>query len=429
MDRTCKDKHFMKYLYAVVVFCAASSGSAQTNHGGSRGADTIIPLETPVRAAALSQDGAKVACVGDDGVLRVFQTSDGSKLFQTASHEAPINAVAFSPDGNWVATGGALKSTLSDIRLPVGATSFKDAAQKFKDAAQKKGGRVIPMSEDGRGILPEEQIKAYKFGVVTKPFVGPSPVRIFEGGLVTIWDSSKGLVKGRLTAYDQPVVALAFSNKMASVFVVDKNFTIYHNDINIRKRLYYSENNYGIKFNVYPVSQTSFSLDGTRIASLAAAEGDQRIKLKLFDGEADRFSILDAAPPIPWTVAVSPDGAQFVTTGPGDDLLLLWDLKRRGYPVKSIKYNSNKCIDPLIATFNLEGDQILCCGRNQEIRLWDLRAGRCVLTAESPNRDIRAVAIGKDHVKVASGGFRSVGKKVEPLVISDYKFDVPVGNP
>lgn len=58
----------------------------------------------PVNALAFSVDGRWVATGSEDMTARVMEAASGNEVARLV-HEASVNAVAWSPDGKWVATG------------------------------------------------------------------------------------------------------------------------------------------------------------------------------------------------------------------------------------------------------------------------------------------------------------------------------------
>ncbi len=58
---------------------------------------------TAERSAAISRDGTRMAA-GGDGKLTIHD-SDGKLVHETSAHQAPIDALAFSPDGTLLASG------------------------------------------------------------------------------------------------------------------------------------------------------------------------------------------------------------------------------------------------------------------------------------------------------------------------------------
>src|SRR5436305_764672 len=63
-----------------------------------------VDHDGPVRAVAFSPDGAWMATGSDDGSARVLDAASGAERARL-DHDGPVGAVAFSPDGACVATG------------------------------------------------------------------------------------------------------------------------------------------------------------------------------------------------------------------------------------------------------------------------------------------------------------------------------------
>jgi hypothetical protein len=53
----------------------------------------------PIRCVAVSADGASIATGGEDGLVRVWRTSDGTQLAAVAAHVGPVASLDFAPDG------------------------------------------------------------------------------------------------------------------------------------------------------------------------------------------------------------------------------------------------------------------------------------------------------------------------------------------
>src|SRR5260370_806213 len=58
------------------------------------------------RRVAWSPDGTLLVSAGDDGIVSIWNASDGRLFKQLRGHQGKVNDVAWSRDGKWVASGG-----------------------------------------------------------------------------------------------------------------------------------------------------------------------------------------------------------------------------------------------------------------------------------------------------------------------------------
>ena len=136
----------------------------------------VLSHESPVDAAAFSPDGKTVLTGGDDSTARLWDAATGQPIGQPIRHEGVVTSVAFSPDGKTILTG----STDKTARLWDAATG-QPVGSPFPH-----GGEVMAVaySPDGKTILTGSQDKmarlwdAATHRPIGQPFVHQDTVSI-----------------------------------------------------------------------------------------------------------------------------------------------------------------------------------------------------------------------------------------------------------
>src|SRR5262249_3108055 len=70
------------------------------------GRPTLPGHTDKVHAVAFSRDGQRLASAGADGTVRFWDLADGRELLRFKAHAGAVNGLAFSPDGQRLATAG-----------------------------------------------------------------------------------------------------------------------------------------------------------------------------------------------------------------------------------------------------------------------------------------------------------------------------------
>lgn len=148
---------------------------------------SISPYELPVNGVAWSPDGRFLAAgfgqrlMGDVGEARVWAAADGAEVAKLDGHRSTVLALAFSPDSTTLATGsadrdvrlwdaasGQLKATLTGHTGPVRDLSFSPDGKVLASASEDNTVRLwdVPAGQPLRTLAGHE---SYVTGVAFGP--------------------------------------------------------------------------------------------------------------------------------------------------------------------------------------------------------------------------------------------------------------------
>jgi WD40 repeat protein len=269
---------------------------------------------TPVVSIAFSRDGNTLATGSNEGVINLWDTVTHQKLDSFTYPEGPVTALAFSPDQRTLVVG--LRE--NGLRL-VEMTTGRQVAS------------LTPSEFDALAFSPDGQLLA-------------------AGGrhqTISLWDLSTPTLLTTLEGHAAPVNQVAFSPDGRLLASSSGDNTVILWDVARREQV-----GSPLPIDAFPAQAIAFSPDSTRLAV-----GDNRGTLVLWD-----VSRLSEAGPIELTrsrehfgavilsLAFSPDG-QWLASGDDDGNLYVWNsfliqtttslLKLTGYaqPIRSLAFH------------------------------------------------------------------------------------------
>lgn len=265
---------------------------------------------TPGRLA-LSPDGARVALAGAAGEpLLVIDTRSGAIKSRLRAPSAGVTALAWSPDGAWLAAAG-----VDAVSPPAGATTRPDKAVGFVSS-----GRVLiyqlATSTEPRWTLEgsSQDIVAVAFAPSSRALTG-----LFKAGALTVWSLASG-----------------HADRLAELGGSGHALTI--------------------------------SPDGRQLAAaLTDDAGASRIELRDTTTLA-AIATLSGGPNLPVHLTYASDGSRIAVTG--FDAVEVWDTKTHTLRVK-LDHGGDVGSGPRGAAF-VPGGLLVVGGAPAQWRVWDL---------------------------------------------------------
>ncbi|MUG95108.1 hypothetical protein F7734_23195 [Scytonema sp. UIC 10036] len=355
--------------------------------------------EDEVNAVAFSPDGKYLATASDDNTARVWNAASGKEVF-LLKHEDKVNAVAFSPDGKYLATAS------DDNTARVwNAASGKEVFLLKHNPDEITNVTNITFSPDGKYLTTSDRDKTVKVWNATN---GKEVFRLkleYVGDDVVFSPNSKYLVT-------------AGSDNAAWVWEVTSGKQV--------TRLQHEGR----------VSSVDFSPDGKY---LATASWDKTAKV--WEATSGKEIIRIRHDATLSVVAFSPDGKYLVTaSGTYAGVLTAKDYVTRVLETTSGREVARMQNETLVSAVDFSPDSKYLATVSKDARVWELASGKEVVRLKPEDR-VSAVAFSPDGKYLATGsedktsqlwefttGWEGISVKHEYAAISpDGKYVATVG--
>jgi WD40 repeat protein/predicted Ser/Thr protein kinase len=330
---------------------------------------TIKPREGEPGQLALSPDRTRLAVgLNFEGApyrIGLFDTSSGQERANWAAGRGQIHALAFSPDGKRLASGG------------------DDLVVRIWDAAT------------GR---PLAECRGHTSKVLSVAFRGDGSrlVTASHDGTVRQWDPATGReIEPPYDRHTAEVIAAVYSPDGQRVASTGADRTV---------RLWWAVGRHDqavLRGHTRTVADLAFSRDGRRLVSashdLSNYQGDGTARFWEAAPEVT-LPVLAGHKSYVYPVAYSPDG-RWIASGAWDGTIRLWDAAT-GEVFAKLPYPDPGIVRAL--AFTPDGARLVSGGDFGELLLWDLSVGR-IQGRVPKTKFVRSVAVSPDGARIATG--------------------------
>lgn len=290
---------------------------------------------------------------------------------QTFRHDHNVLALAFSTDGNWLATGGKDKRIL--------LWDIKKRRQLRELAGHGKPIHALAFSPDNTLLASGS-----------------------EDNTIRLWDPQTGVLQRTLksppavsSSKYKEVYALAFSvdGTLLASGNWDGGLSLWHIPDGRLLNMWDSKNG----GHNDSVNALAFSADGQWLASGAF---DSSIKLwQVGQQQLTLQHTLRSDNQYVFTVAFSPDG-QYLASGTHDRNITLWDLAHvPANPITTIKAHGDSVTG---LSFRKDSQVLASSGRDFRARVWSVKGGTLLSSLDDHGDHVNAVAFSPDGQQLAT---------------------------
>jgi WD40 repeat protein len=345
-------------------------------------------------SVAFSPDSRRIACGGEHwdagkraytgGEVTVWDVQTSRETLSLQGHTFVINAVAFSPDGKRLVSGGG---DLKHGEVKVWDVQTGQLTRSLK--GHTTAVNSVAFSPDGKHLLSG-----------STGYTGEQNFRRvwLASAEAKVWDAQTG----------QPTLSLQGDNSLylgSVAFNPDGRPLVIADLINEREgqknrvevRDAWSQEGRALQ-GLDWVSSAVFSPDGKRVVGTAGRWGKPD-EMKVWDAQTGQLTLsLQGHSDGVTSVAFSPDGKRVVIASL-DKTVKVWDA-RTGQEIRSLQGHNGLVRS---VAFSPDGKRIVSASEDKTVKVWDAESGQAVLSLNGHIGPVTSVAFSPDGNRLVSG--------------------------